>query len=89
LDIFQKILAPLGKLFAPPCVPSWLRVWFKHCVTILLYFYSPCLSSILIEKEKVCFFYTRITHFTTLERLPGRSLQIFGTQFQSLEIARN
>jgi len=27
LDIFQKILAPFGKLFAPPGVPSWLRAW--------------------------------------------------------------
>jgi len=27
LDIVQKILAPLGKLFAPPGVPSWLRAW--------------------------------------------------------------
>jgi len=25
LDIDQKIWAPLGKLFAPPGVPSWLR----------------------------------------------------------------
>ena len=25
LDIVQKIWAPLGKLFAPPGVPSWLR----------------------------------------------------------------
>jgi len=24
LDIVQKIWAPLGKLFAPPGVPSWL-----------------------------------------------------------------
>jgi len=27
LDIVQKIWAPLGKLFAPPGVPSWLRAW--------------------------------------------------------------
>jgi len=27
LDIVQKILAPLGKLFALPGVPSWLRAW--------------------------------------------------------------
>jgi len=27
LDIFQKVWAPLGKLFAPPGVPSWLRAW--------------------------------------------------------------
>ena len=27
LDIVQKIWAPLGKLFAPPGVPSWLRTW--------------------------------------------------------------
>jgi len=25
LDIVQKIWAPLGELFAPPGVPSWLR----------------------------------------------------------------
>jgi len=25
LDIVQKIWAPLRKLFAPPCVPKWLR----------------------------------------------------------------
>jgi len=33
LHIVQKIWAPLRKLFAPPCVPSWLRacylVWGK------------------------------------------------------------
>jgi len=27
LDIVQKIWSPLGKLFAPPGVPSWLRAW--------------------------------------------------------------
>jgi len=27
LDINQTIWAPLGKLFAPPGVPSWLRAW--------------------------------------------------------------
>jgi len=27
LDIVQKILAPLRKLFAPPGVPSWLPAW--------------------------------------------------------------
>jgi len=27
LDIVQKFWAPLGKLFAPPGVPSWLRAW--------------------------------------------------------------
>jgi len=27
LDIVQKIWAPLGKLFAPPGVPNWLRAW--------------------------------------------------------------
>jgi len=26
-NIFKKIWAPLGKLFAPPGVPSWLRAW--------------------------------------------------------------
>jgi len=29
LDIVQKIWAPLGKLFAPPGVPSWLRSWAR------------------------------------------------------------
>ena len=29
LDIVQNILAPLGKLFAPPGVPSWLRAWHQ------------------------------------------------------------
>jgi len=28
LDIVQKIWAPLGKLFDPPGVPSWLRACF-------------------------------------------------------------
>jgi len=27
LDIVQTIWAPLGKLFAPAVVPSWLRAW--------------------------------------------------------------
>jgi len=27
LDIVQKMWAPLGKLFAFPGVPSWLRAW--------------------------------------------------------------
>jgi len=27
LDIVEKIWAPLGKLFASPGVPSWLRAW--------------------------------------------------------------
>jgi len=27
LDIGQTIWASLGKLFAPPGVPSWLRAW--------------------------------------------------------------
>jgi len=30
LDIVQKIWALLGKLFAPPGVPSWLRAWFRE-----------------------------------------------------------
>jgi len=29
LDIVQKIWAPLGKLFAPPGVPRWLRARAK------------------------------------------------------------
>jgi len=29
LNIVQKIWAPLGKLFAPPGVPSWLRCWCR------------------------------------------------------------
>ena len=33
-DIVQKFWAPLGNLFAPPGVPSWLRVWlFSELVT--------------------------------------------------------
>jgi len=27
LHTVQKIWAPLRKLFAPPCVPSWLRAY--------------------------------------------------------------
>jgi len=30
LDIVQKIWAPLGKLFAPPGVPSWLRACWRE-----------------------------------------------------------
>jgi len=30
LNIVQKLCAPLGKLFAPPGVPSWLRAWSRH-----------------------------------------------------------
>jgi len=30
LDIVQKICALLGKLFASPGVPSWLRTWLCH-----------------------------------------------------------
>jgi len=29
LDIVQNIWAPLGKLFAPTGVPSWLRAWWS------------------------------------------------------------
>jgi len=29
LDIVQKIWASLGKLFAPPGVPRWLRAWLR------------------------------------------------------------
>jgi len=29
LDIVEKIWCPLGKLFAPPGVPSWLRVCYN------------------------------------------------------------
>jgi len=29
LDIIQKTWAPLGKLFAPAGVPSWLRAWLQ------------------------------------------------------------
>jgi len=30
LDIVQTLWAPLGKLFAPPAVPSWLRA----CISV-------------------------------------------------------
>ena len=35
LDIVQEMWAPLGKLFIPPAVPSWLRAWatFLNCST--------------------------------------------------------
>jgi len=35
LDIVQKIWALLGKLFAPPGVPSWLRAWILHSKILL------------------------------------------------------
>jgi len=31
LDIVQKIRVPLGKLFTPPSVPSWLRACSDGC----------------------------------------------------------
>jgi len=38
LDMVQKLSAPLGKLFAPPGVPIWLRAWLHdgllHCFCI-------------------------------------------------------
>jgi len=34
LDIVQNIWAPLGKLFAPPGVASWLRAWCRTTFTI-------------------------------------------------------
>jgi len=35
LDIVQKIWAPLGKLFAPPGVPSWLRACSKPTLPLV------------------------------------------------------
>jgi len=59
LDIVQKIKVPLGKLFAPPGVPSWLRVCLRvrsvihywsahdHCVCCCLWRKSVELHGIL------------------------------------------
>jgi len=41
LDIVQKMWGPLGKLFAPPGAPSWLRASFLH-----LLFYAVWLRRI-------------------------------------------
>jgi len=42
LDIFQKILAPLRKLFAPPGVPSWLRAWLCMVFAMLKILKQKC-----------------------------------------------
>jgi len=39
MDIVQKIWAPLGKLFAPPGVSSWLRA----CMSLSLWMEFACL----------------------------------------------
>jgi len=62
LDIVQKFWAPLKKLFAPPGVPSWLRVCLPYSAT------GQCFHIIL--RQRLCenifvdIFTSKVVHLT-------------------------